>query len=237
MKRLIVVVALGALALAACGGSDDSSSEPSGTSADGETVATAAADDVASADTVADDEGGDNAPEVVVAPSSGDGSCDVNVSGDKQAEWSGGGTLADVLVSYWFDDAAREVMGDGFTILLNCTGDDGNALSIFSTPAADESNVPQGPGTYELTVDEFTDDGALVESDLFGLLITLVDSETNWRVADPGGTLIITEFDGDSITGTFELPMEDALAEITGDQSEGTIMVTGSFDFNRPETP
>jgi hypothetical protein len=44
----------------------------------------------------------------------------------------------------------------------------------------------------------------------------------------------ITEFDDDSIAGTFEFPMEDSLAEISGDPSEGTIMVTGSFDFNRP---
>lgn len=28
--------------------------------------------------------------------------------------------------------------------------------------------------------------------------------------------------------------MEDALAEISGDPSEGTILVTGNFDFNKP---
>jgi hypothetical protein len=67
-------------------------------------------------------------------------------------------------------------------------------------------------------------------------LITLEDSETNWRVSDPGGTLTITEFDDDSIAGTFEFPMEDSLAEISGDPSEGTITVTGNFDFDRPVT-
>lgn len=217
------------MAVAACGGSDDSSSEPSGTSADGETVATVAADDDASADTAADDESDDDAPDVVVAPSSGDGSCDVTVTGDKQVDWSGGGTLADVLVSYWYGDAERELVGDSFSVLLNCVGDDGNSLSIFSSSTADESSVPQAPGTYELT-----SEGASTGSDLFGVLISLVDSETNWRVSDPGGTLTITEFDDDSITGTFEFPMEDSLASISGDPSEGTIMVTGNFDFNRP---
>ena len=94
--------------------------------------------------------------------------------------------------------------------------------------AADETSIPQGPGTYALTSDE-----AATGSDLFAVLMTLEDSETNWRVSDPGGTLTITEFDDDSITGSFEFPMEDALAELTG-TSEGTIMVTGNFDFNRP---
>jgi hypothetical protein len=228
MRRFIALVVLGSLAIAACGGGgDDSSSEPTGTSADADSVVTTPADDAAPIDTTAQD--GDDAPDVPAAPASGDGSCDVQVTGDKQTEWSGGGTLADVGVSYWYGDAEKEIVGDGFTIILNCVSDGVDSLSILSGSTADEASIPQGPGTYQLT-----SDGASTGSDLFGVLITLEDSETNWRVSDPGGTLTITEFDDDSITGSFEFPMEDALAEISGDPSEGTIMVTGNFDFNRP---
>jgi hypothetical protein len=228
MRRFSAVVVLGSLAIAACGGGgDDSSSEPAGTSADADSVATTPADDAAPLDTAAQDVG--DAPDVPPpAPSSGDGSCDVQVTGDKQTEWSGGGTLADVGVSYWYSDAEKELVGDGFGIILNCSSDGVDSLSIVSGSTADEASIPQAPGTYQLT-----SDGASTGSDLFGVLITLEDSETNWRVSDPRGTLTITEFDDDSIAGSFEFPMEDSLAELTG-TSEGTINVTGNFDFNKP---
>ena len=230
MRRLSAVVALGSLVIAACGGGgDDSSSSPAGTSGDSDSAATTPAEDVPPLDTAAPDDG-ENAPDLPAAPSSGDGSCDVQVTGDKQTEWSGGGTLADAGVSYWYGDAEKEIVGDGFTIILNCVSDGADSLSIVSGSTADEASIPQAPGTYQLT-----SDGASTGSDLFGVLIALEDSETNWRVSDPGGTLTITEFDDDSIKGSFEFPMEDSLAEFNG-TSEGTIMVTGNFDFNKPPT-
>jgi len=222
----MMVGVLGASLIAGCGGSGDSSSEPSGSAADADTevVATLPDDDAVS-------DAGDSGSEASLppVPEYGDGSCDVSVTGDKQVEWSGGGTLADVGASYWYGDVERDLGLDGFTIILNCGGDDGDSLSFASVSTADESSVPQGPGTYQLTTS--------TDSDLFVVLLQLVDSETNWRVADPGGTLTITEFDDDSIAGTFEFPMEDSLAEISGDPSEGAIMVTGNFDFNRPPSP
>jgi hypothetical protein len=231
MRRLGAVVVLGSLLIAACGGGDsDSSSEPAGTSGDGGSGATTPVEDVAPADTAAEESDDADVADVPAAPSSGDGSCDVKVSGDKQAEWSGGGTLADVGVSYWYSEAEKEIVGDAFGVILNCVSDGVDSLSIVSGSTADEASIPQAPGTYQLTPD-----GGLSGSDQFAVLITLEESETNWRVADPGGTLTITEFDDDSITGTFEFPMEDALAEFNG-TSEGTILVTGNFDFNKPPT-
>jgi hypothetical protein len=234
MRRLGAVVVLGSLVIAACGGGGgdgDSSSAPAGTSGDGDSAITTPADDAAPVDTAAEESEDADAPVVPPAPSSGDGSCDVTVSGDKQAEWSGGGTLADVGVSYWYSDAEKGIVGDAFGVILNCVSDGVDSLSIVSGSTADEASIPQAPGTFQLTPD-----GGPSGSDLFAVLITLEDSETNWRVADPGGTLTIIEFDDDSITGTFEFPMEDALAEISGDPSEGRILITGNFDFNKPPT-
>lgn len=180
MRRISAIVVLGALLVAACGGGDsDSSSEPVGATGDGDSVVTTPADDAAPVDTAAPVDNGSeesedaDAPVVPPAPSSGDGSCDVTVSGDKQDEWSGGGTLADVSVNSWYSEAQKEIVGDVFGIILNCVSDGVNSLSIVSSSTADESSVPQAPGTYELTPD-----GGLSGSDPFAVLITLEDSET-----------------------------------------------------------
>jgi uncharacterized protein YaiE (UPF0345 family) len=230
MRTMIMGVVTVGIVIAGCGESDSDD-----TSAPNSEVSTPAADD--DAGVAGEEEGAGVDPEdpsvvssieVPPIPETGEGSCSVTVSGDKQAEWTGGGTLGDAGISYWYGDAERELIGDGFSILLNCQGD-GDSLSFVSGSAADETTVPMAPGSYSLT-----SAGAQSGVDPIGVLVVLADSATNWRVTDPGGTLTITRFDDAGIAGTFEFPMEDSLAEMSGDPSEGTIVVSGEFDFVNP---
>jgi hypothetical protein len=227
-----VIVVLGALVLAACGGDDDegdaapvSSTEEE--EADAGDAGTADPGDDAADDDAGDDSAGDDEADLTVPQFDvvNDGTCSVSVTGDKQAEWTGGGTIADVLVSYWLTEEEAEFLGDdAFTILFNCTGPSGDSISIFNGQGGTADNIPQAPGSYPLQ-------GGFAEGAVFASLLTLTDSETNWGITDEGGTLEITRFDDERIAGTFTASMEDTLAELSGEESEGAIVVTGSFDF------
>jgi hypothetical protein len=129
-------------------------------------------------------------------PASGDGSCTVDVTGDVTTSWSQDQNVGSVLVSEWFTETEREMLGDSFSILLNCVGDGDDSLSALTTGVATADNVPQAPGTYELTGGAGMFGG---EGDLWSLLLSLDGTDTNWSVAEPGGTLTVTEFDDDSI--------------------------------------
>lgn len=221
-RCVTVITVVAALVLGACGGSDE---EPD-TDADRVTTEAPPAPDGTSVDESAEEPSEGEGPEPL--PVIGEGSCRVVVTGDKQVEWTGGGTAGDIAASYWFTDEDREFFGDEFILLMNCDGA-GGSLSLLTGPNANESNVPLGPGAYTLT-----SSGASVGDDLFGALVVLTDSETNWSVMEPGGTLEITRFDQSGIAGTFEFPMEDSLASISEGESEGTIVVSGEFDFVNP---
>jgi hypothetical protein len=225
MRRLSIVLVVAGLV--ACGGGDDADGPASSATSQPDT----SQPDASQPDTSQPDTSHDGSAVSESETTSGAGTCKVAVTGDKTAEWAGGGTAGDVAVSYWFGEAEREMVGDGFTMILNCGTGEGNSISLLSGATADESSVPMAPGTYAMT-----SGGGSVGDDLFGALITLEDSETNWRITDPGGQLAITRFDDAGIAGTFEFPMEDALAELSGEASEGTILVRGDFDFPNPNS-
>jgi hypothetical protein len=238
MRVTAVVMAAGLLALAGCDSGDDTGSDVTSEATSAATTEatepqSTIADEGSSATTSIPDAGteGGGAEEPGDQPQMAetDGSCQVTVTGDKQTGWTAGGTVGDVASSYWFDDADREVMGEEFVLILNCGDGSGDSLSLVAGPSANEATVPFGPGTYELT-----SDGAMMGADLIGALLVLEDSATNWAVAADGGTLTIERFDDDGIVGSFSVTMEDSLAAISGEPSEGTIQVTGSFDFVNP---
>jgi hypothetical protein len=233
MRTAVVIAVAGVLALSACAGGDDATTDE----ADGDTGAVVTEGqaegqtEVDGSDEPTGGEDGEPAGDRPEARPTGlGGSCEVSVTGDKQIEWTAGGTVGDVASSYWFDDRDRSIMGDDFMLILNCTDFDGNAVSIVAGTAADETTVPFGPGTYE-----FTSAGAMMGDDPLGVLMVLADSETNWGIADEGGSVTIDRFDETTIAGTFSFTAEDTLAQISGDASEGTIQVTGSFDFRNPK--
>ncbi len=163
-------------------------------------------------------------PSIPNLPTVNDGTCSVDVTGDLEAAWTGGGTAGDHLISYWLDDDQRELYGEEFGLLLNCVNG-GDMLTIMAGRNASEESVPMAPASYQVTPEELGDR-------LFAVLVTLSASETNWGVTEPGGTIELTRFDEDRIAGTFEIPMKDTLARFN-EVDEGTIVVSGAFDFPR----
>jgi hypothetical protein len=232
---VVVVLAAG---LCACGGDDDDAASDDATEAEStdageDTVADA---DDAEADTTeppeetivdgtaapADDESDDGDE-----PASGGPGCAVEVTGDKTASWTAPSDMSSVLAWYWASESEREFLDNEFSMILNCEGD-GGYVGFLSTDGANEETVPYGPGTYEIP--DFDADPDVREQAQFSVLVSITDSETNWGLTEPG-TLEITAWDDSHIAGTFELHMEDSLASLSGDESEGTIVITGSFDY------
>lgn len=163
-------------------------------------------------------------PSIPNLPTVNDGTCAVDVTGDLEAAWTGGGTAGDHLISYWLDDDQRQFYGEEFGLLLNCVNG-GDMLTIMSGRNASEESVPMSPASYEVAPEELGDR-------LFAVRVTLSASQTNWGVTEPGGTIEFTRFDEDRIAGTFEFPMKDTLARFN-EVDEGTITVAGAFDFPR----
>jgi len=247
--RSLPLVAVAALALAACGGDDDSADDaaraidealrdnlPGGTLPGGVTIPEITLPDVADA-TVSLPEaledllpggslpaaledllpGGSlpadlgDLPDIEMA-AAGDGSCSVTLTGSVEASWGEQQNTGSGMVSYWFGDMERSLMGDGLKIIANCTGDDGSNFSLLSSNEADETSVPHAPATYELT----ESGGLLGSSGLWSVLLTVAGSDTVFRIADAGGTLEITEFDDDTLRFVVDATVEDSFAEFTG---------------------
>lgn len=142
----------------------------------------------------------------------GSGDCSVDVTGDVTASWTEQQNMGSALVSPWLSAEQAGVFGDEYTLLFNCIGEGADSLSVFTTTGVTPEQVPQGPGEYQLS------SGGLfgAEGDLWGVLVTFEGSDTNWSVAEPGGTLRVTEFDGESITIEIDTPLYDSLAEMAG---------------------
>lgn len=192
--------------LAACGGDDGATeaSQPAGSATEANEVET---------------------PEV-----DSDDSCQVEVTGDKTASWTTPGGVMAVNTDYWLTPEQKEMFGDGFYFILNCDGD-GGGLSFIAGNDANADTIPFGPATY--TLNPATGSLGTNPDDPITLLFVLEDSETNWGVAEPG-VLEITAFDDDHIAGTFDFTATDVLYDLAGVESEGTVRVTGSFDYRNP---
>lgn len=157
----------------------------------------------------------------------GSGSCSVDVTGDVSASWTEQQNTSSALVSEWLTDEQIGFFGDEFSLLFNCVGD-GGSLSVFTASGVTPEQIPQAPAEYPLR------GGGLVgdEEHLWSLLLTLDDSDTNWAVAEPGGTLTVVEYDDDSIEIEIDAPLYDSLARVTG-SPEQTAQMTASLHVTR----
>lgn len=224
MRRAAAFLTLTALALTACGG-DDGASDGSG-STGGDTGVTAASSEPSGSDS------GGGAPDTGASEAPDDDRCQVEVTGDKTASWTSPGGISAVNTDYWLTPEQKEFFGEGFYFILNCDGTgEGGSISFFANTEATAEDIPFGPATYTLSPAE----NALGSNttDPITVLFTLEDSETNWGVSEPG-VLEITAFDDDHIAGRFEFTATDVLADLSGGESEGTVTVTGSFDYRNP---
>ena len=174
-----------------------------------------------------DDLAGISIPEVAGDPV-GSGSCSVDVTGDITASWTEQQNTSSALVSDWLTDEQIGVFGDQFSLLFNCVGD-GGSLSLFTRSDVTREQIPQGPAEYPLSGGGGSFGAA---DDVWSLLLTFDGSDTNWAVAEPGGTLDVVEYDDDSIRIEIDAPLYDALAGLTGSPEQSAHM-TASLHVTR----
>ncbi len=219
MRRALVLFTVGVGLLTACGGDDGATeaSQPVGSEVETPTTGSVEVD---TPETEAPD-----SPEVA-----GDDSCSVEVTGDKTARWTSPGGISALNTEYWLAADQADLFGEGFYFIINCPGDQGS-VSFGSNASADESDIPFGPATY--TLNPATNRFGGNPDDPIAVLFTLTDSETNWGVSEPG-VLEITAFDDEHIAGRFEFTATDLLYDLGGSESEGTVRVTGSFNYRNP---
>jgi hypothetical protein len=229
--------------LAACGGDDDSAPADSAAAADAATTGSAAAGDAAAvADGATTGSGvpgdgvtpvppGDTipAPAEGAPPADGGGTCQVDVSGDETASWTGAGGPMALNTDYWLSAEQKQSFGDPFYFVVNCQGV-GGFLGFLAGTAAEQATIPYGPMDYTLQPGSVM--GATDQ--VLGVMVTIDGSDTSYGVSAPG-TLSITKFDDTGIAGTFSFTATDLLAGAGGDTAPArTITVTGQFDFANP---
>lgn len=244
-RRAIAMLVLASATLGACSSSDGTASEGSpvdsvAASADGSSGAGEAGGATDAAATSDSGVPGDGvtpvaAGEAIPAPAdaapieAGGGTCQVDVTGDEAASWTGsGGTMA-LNTDYWLSADQKQSYGDAFYFVVNCQGV-GGFLGFLAGATAEQATIPYGPMDYTLSAA----DAAGVSDQPIGVAITIDGSDAGYGLTQPG-TLSITRFDADGIAGTFSFTATDLLAGVTGGATPArSITVTGSFDFENP---
>lgn len=249
-RRALAVLALASTTLlGACSSSDDAASDGSSVDsvaadaaagadgsggtvgADGATDAAATSDSGVPGDGVTPVAKGDAIPAPAdAAPIEADGgTCQVDVSGDEAASWTGsGGTMA-LNTDYWLSADQKQSYGDAFYFVVNCQGM-GGFLGFLAGTTAEQATIPYGPMDYTLAAA----DAAGTSDQPIGVAITIDGSDAGYGLAQPG-TLSITRFDAEGIAGTFSFTATDLLAGVSGGTTPArSITVTGSFDFENP---
>lgn len=158
------------------------------------------------------------------------GSCHVKVTGDINAEWTGGGGVSSIGYGPWIpaDQAVNSpIPVDETFFILNCASDTENYVGFG--PMGDFA-VPMQPATYVIKA---SDSAFGSEDSQIGAFVTFDGSDTNWGPS-ADGQFVITEFDADHIAGMFSIPVRDVLADLSGEPSEGEALITGEFMFTNP---
>ncbi len=224
-RRLAACFVAGLVMLGACGGDD------ARTAADASTgTVTTDAVDAAPASTTA-------APTTTVADP---GSCHVDVTGDVTASIDAAGGPESVGVQYWLSAADNAAMASvagtpaPFFFMLSCTAADGTSVDITTGAAGSAATIPFAPAVYTVNPTEPRFGGGGSATDALAVLVSLPATGTNWGLAEPG-TVEITRFDDERISGTFTFRVTDVLALENATPSQGSATITGEFDFANPE--
>lgn len=177
-------------------------------------------------------------------PSGGGGGCTVAVTGGQEASWNGPDDISAFTSDYWYtEDELRqqfdflgdptqgtfdEVLGAGLPIftffLANCTGTDGQIVSLFVSDATTRADFPMGPGSFVIAPSGLFGGGPDMPPAQFSVLFG-ADNEAVWGTDEPG-SLEITGWDGGGIEGTFAFTAVERLVD-----NPRTVMVSGSFAF------
>ena len=206
--RIVSLVAVLAVAVAAC-----SSGGSTPTPRSGAGVST---------------EPGSSQPAVVVPSfgSAGGGSCGVQIDGGITKSWHTDQTTATLLVSYWLKSGDRTMLGLAAgqeELLMNCQSDEGS-ITLTTTEGTTAAQLPKAPGTYVIGAGGLTAERKPGE---IQTVINLKDSNV-WYVTE-AGTFEITSFTPSSLAGsfTFKIGRSDAGSQTVA----ATATVSGTFDL------
>lgn len=225
-RRLAVCFVAGLLALSACADGGDDARPGIDTSTGASTTDTADAAPPTSAATTT----------TVADP----GGCHVEVTGDVVATVDADGGPEAVGVEYWLSPADDEAMtsvaatSEPFFFLLSCTGPDGTSVDITTGATGSATTIPFAPAVYAVNPTDPSFGGGGSATDALAVLVSLPATGTNWGLSEPG-TVEITRFDDERISGTFTFRVTDVLALENDTPSKGNATVTGEFDFANPE--
>lgn len=213
------------IVVAACGGS----AAPGGSTTSGATTTTTATT---------------GATDPATTPVGSGGGCTVQVTGDQEVSWTGPDDVSAFTSDYWYtEDELRqqfdflgdptggtfdEVLAAGrpvFTFFLgNCSGSDGQIVSLFVSDATTRADFPMAPGSFVIAPSGLFGGGPDLPPAQFSVLFG-ADSEGVWGT-DTAGTLEITEWNGARIQGSFAFTASERLVD-----NPRTVAVTGAFAF------
>jgi hypothetical protein len=206
-SKILSLVAVLAIAVAACGGAKATTAPQSG----GQGSAAPGSSDA-----------------VVVVPSfaKGGGSCGVQIDGDVTKSWHTDQTVATLLVSDWLNASDRSMLAvkDGEEMLLiNCQSDQGS-ISFTTTAATTAAQFPKAPGTYVIEA------GGIVADRKPGEIQTVINLKDSnlWRVTEPG-TFEITSFTPSHLAGSFTFKIGSY--EVGSSAATNTASISGTFDL------
>jgi hypothetical protein len=160
---------------------------------------------------------------VPVMPAGGDGTCQVQISGQPNLSWEDHQDMGSILVTYWLSPAERKMamMEATETFLINC-GTEAGSLSFSLSTSTTKDQFPFGPKTYA------TGPGASDTPGGVTVLVSLPGGDM-FKLVE-AGTFDISRLDGSRMTGTFNFKI--AKFEI-GKRASSTPVATvsGSFDY------
>ena len=206
--KLVSLIAVLAIAAAACGGGSKAS-PTSGGAGPAQSTSSGQAVDV---------------PSFAAA---GGGSCGVQIDGDFTKSWHTDQTAGTLLVSYWLSPSNRSLLGvaDGMEeILINCPSGDGPAISLSSTTGTTAAQLPKAPGDYVIET------GGIVGANKPGEIHAILDLKDSsvWSVTEPG-SFTITSFTPSHLAGTFSMKIGKSSADLQSIVANAT--VSGTFDL------
>lgn len=222
-RRLAACFVAGLVMLSACarGSDDDADTSPTevGAAATDASAATGSTTTVAPTTTLPDP-----------------GSCHVEVTGDVTASIDAVGGPEAVGVEYWLSAAEKDTMSSvagtpaPFFFMLGCTAVDGTSIDITTGAAGSAATIPFAPAVYTVNPTDPRVGGGGSSTDPLAVLVSLPATGTNWGLSEPG-TVTITRFDDERITGTFSFRVTDVGSLETDLASQGSATVAGEFDF------
>jgi len=154
--------------------------------------------------------------------------CNLNMSEPESNDWttywepSGGANGA--KSSHWANDAEKDAQAKAFTataLEISCSSNESPGITVVLTAnASTDSDVPMGPGSYPIWGRQ---QASTVQA---GQFLTATLSFDGRAFDSRSGTISISEFTSEGVSGTFTLEGAEMNTE------EGApIRVQGSFEF------